>query len=360
LEKSGDVDSFRVPVSAGHQLIAAVDSHVLMSKLDAVLRLVTTNGQQLAWNHDFATIDPRLEWRTDYDAEVVVQVFGFPFPATADIRLTGGEGAVYRLHLSVEASRSEPPTARPSTLPVPGSVRAFIDEPGARHRFNLNVEKDEWISTRVAAESLGSPLDAWLAVENSEGKELARNDDAAGSRDPALDWLAPEAGEFVLVVGSLTRNAGPEQCYELTVHRGLPNWETSLAASSVVVKPGTTNEVKITFTRLRGLTNEIQIISENLPEGIACDPVTLPEKNGEVTLSLMAAETVPEWQGPIQFFAHDTVADLRRVIPFRLTTTSVNNGVPGGYRVLLADELDHAWLTVLPKEEEQEAGSDGE
>ncbi|HSH17159.1 MAG TPA: hypothetical protein VLD18_14045, partial [Verrucomicrobiae bacterium] len=38
LEKSGDVDSFRVPVSAGHQLIAAVDSHVLMSKLDAVLR----------------------------------------------------------------------------------------------------------------------------------------------------------------------------------------------------------------------------------------------------------------------------------------------------------------------------------
>ena len=67
LEKSGDVDSFRVRVPAGRQLVAAVDSHVLMSKLDAVLRLVSTNGQQLAWNHDFSTIDPRLEWKADCD-----------------------------------------------------------------------------------------------------------------------------------------------------------------------------------------------------------------------------------------------------------------------------------------------------
>ncbi|HEU0040305.1 MAG TPA: hypothetical protein VFR76_13635, partial [Verrucomicrobiae bacterium] len=62
LEKSGDVDSFLVRVPAGHCLLASVDSHVLMSRLDAVLRLVSTNGLQLAWNHDFATLDPRLDW----------------------------------------------------------------------------------------------------------------------------------------------------------------------------------------------------------------------------------------------------------------------------------------------------------
>jgi hypothetical protein len=38
------------------------------------------------------------------------------------------------------------------------------------------------------------------------------------------------------------------------------------------------------------------------------------------------------------------------VIPFKLTGTTTDNGVPGGYRVLLADETDHAWLTVVPKE----------
>ena len=123
LDKSGDVDSFRVHVPAGHQLTAAVESHVLMSKLDAVLRLVTTNGQQLAWNHDFATIDPRLEWQADADTEVIVQVFGFPFPATASIRLTGGEGAIYRLHLSVDELNSGQKTPCPSELLLPGFVR---------------------------------------------------------------------------------------------------------------------------------------------------------------------------------------------------------------------------------------------
>jgi len=38
------------------------------------------------------------------------------------------------------------------------------------------------------------------------------------------------------------------------------------------------------------------------------------------------------------------------VIPFKLTGSITDNGVPGGYRVLLADETDHLWLTVLPKE----------
>lgn len=355
LDKSGDVDSFRVRVPAGHKLIAAVDSYVLMSKLDAVLRLATTNGQQLAWNHDFATIDPKLEWQTAVDTEVVVQVFGFAFPATASIQLTGGEGAIYRLHLSVDEPGSEPASTRPSELSLPGSLHAFIDEPGALHRFKLKLAKDEWISAGVAAESLGSPLDAWLAVENGEGKELTRNDDADGSRDPALDWKAPEDGEFALVVGSLTRNAGPDQLYELNAKRTTPDWQASLSASSLAAKPGTTNELKLTFTRLRGFTNEIQVVAATLPDGVTCEPVTVPEKSGEVTLNLISAKNTPEWQGPIQFFAHDTVADTRRVIPFKLTATSVNNGVPGGYRVLLIDELDHTWLTVLPKGEENKS-----
>ena len=41
------------------------------------------------------------------------------------------------------------------------------------------------------------------------------------------------------------------------------------------------------------------------------------------------------------------------MIPFKLTGITTDNGVPGGYRVLLADETDHAWLTVLPKESEK-------
>lgn len=359
LDKSEDVDSFQLKVPAGHRLIASVESYVLMSKLDAVLRLVDTEGHQLAWNHDSATIDPRLDWWSEEDTDVVLQVFGFAFPATASVRLTGGSGAIYRLHLSItNGPGTEPARERPSKLSLPSSVRANFREPGAQHRFKLPVLKDERISIRADAESLGSPLDAWLAIENGEGKQLARNDDANGSRDPAIDWKATEDGEHTIVIGSLTRNVGTEFFYELHVQSAVPDWSTSLSVSSLVAKPGSTNEVKLTFNPLRGFTNEIRFIADNLPEGVTCVSVTAPGKGGEVKLSLVTCETAPEWQGPIRFFVHDTVADIKRVIPFTLTATSVNNGVPGGYRVLLAEELDHAWLTVLPKEDEQSESDD--
>lgn len=350
LGKSGEVDSYLVHVPAGHRLLASVDSHVLMSWLDAVLRLVSTNGQQLAWNHDFATVDPRLEWRTDAAAPVVVQVFGFPFPATAEIRLAGSDGAIYRLHLSVVETQLAQTNERPSELSLPASVRSFFAEPGAPHRFRVKLAKDDWISMAVAAEALGSAVDAWLAVENSAGKELTRNDDADGSRDPALDWKAPEDGEFALLVGALTRNAGPGQYYELTVRRAAPDWRASLLASSLVVKAGTTNEFKLTVSRLCGLTNELQVVAQKLPEGVTCEPVLVPEKGGEVKLNLVGGEAAAAWRGPIQVIARDTSNSTERVIPFKLTGSTTDNGVPGGYRVLLAEETYDAWLTVLPKE----------
>jgi len=353
LEKNGDVDSYLVRVPAGQRLLASVDSHVLMSRLDAVLRLVSTNGQQLAWNHDFATIDPRLEWRANAETSVVVQVFGFPFPANAEIRLAGGDGAIYRLHLSVAETKPAETNERPSELSLPAAVHSFFAEAGAPHRFKVKLAKDDWISATVAAEALGSPVDAWLAVENNAGKELTRNDDANDSRDPALDWKAPEDGEFALVVGALTRNIGPEQHYELTVRRAAPDWRASLSASSLVLKAGTTNELKLTLTRLRELTNALQVVAQKLPEGVTCEPTQVPEKGGEMKLNLMAGEAAAAWQGPVQILARDTSSRKERVIPFKLTGATTDNGVPGGYRVLLADETDHAWLTVLPKEPEK-------
>jgi hypothetical protein len=243
-------------------------------------------------------------------------------------------------------------------LSLPATVRSFFAEPGAPHRFKVKLAKDDWISATVAAEALGSPVDAWLAVENSAGKELTRNDDADGSRDPALDWKAPEDGEFTVVVGALTRNIGPEQHYELTVRRAAPDWRASLSASSLVMKAGTTNELKLTVTRLRGLTNELQIVAQKLAESVTCEPALVPEKGGEVKLNLVSGEAATAWQGPIQILVRDTSSGAERVIPFNLTGATTDNGVPGGYRVLLADETDNVWLTVLRKETPKTAAAE--
>jgi hypothetical protein len=238
LEKSGDVDSYAIALLAGQTLEARVDSFVLMSRLDAVLRLVTTNGHQLAWNHDFATIDPRLTWTATNDQTVVVQLFGFPYPATADVRLFGGEGAIYRLHLLSPGGISTPGPAPdltaepPAVVTLPFKAGSTIQKPGQLSRVRLQTKQAGWIAAEVRAESLGSPLDAWLRVEDQDGKQLHHNDDARGGRDPHLEWRAAANGDYTVVVGSLTRQADAGQRFELRLQPVEPDFEAVVATSS--------------------------------------------------------------------------------------------------------------------------------
>jgi hypothetical protein len=356
LEKSGDVDSYAIALLAGQTLEARVDSFVLMSRLDAVLRLVTTNGHQLAWNHDFATIDPRLTWTATNDQTVVVQLFGFPYPATADVRLFGGEGAIYRLHLLSPGGISTPGPAPdltaepPAVVTLPFKAGSTIQKPGQLSRVRLQTKQAGWIAAEVRAESLGSPLDAWLRVEDQDGKQLHHNDDARGGRDPHLEWRAAANGDYTVVVGSLTRQADAGQRFELRLQPVEPDFEAVVATSSLAVKPGTTNELKVKVTRLRGFTNDLQVLATNLPPGTTCAPVPASEQGGAVTLWLVAESTAMPFQGSFQLIARDVPAGHERFVPFILTGSTTDNGVPGGYRTLLADRTESLWLTVLPAE----------
>jgi len=100
LEKSGDVDSFAVRLEAGQTLVASVEAFTLASPVDAVVRLVDDRGVQAAWNHDGRTLDPFLAWTAKSTGTYVLQVFGFLYPAQSEVRFTGNDKCVYRLHLS--------------------------------------------------------------------------------------------------------------------------------------------------------------------------------------------------------------------------------------------------------------------
>ena len=75
-------------------------------------------------------------------------------------------------------------------LPVPGAITGRIGAVGEVDRFRFEATGGERLVFRVDAARLGSSLDAWLAVETVDGKELGRNDDADGP-DPRLEWTAP-------------------------------------------------------------------------------------------------------------------------------------------------------------------------
>jgi hypothetical protein len=346
LDKTGDVDSFALHLRVGEWLDARVDSYTMMSKLDGVLRLVTTNGEQLAWNHDFVTLDPRLIWRATNDGPFVLQIYGFAHPATSDVKLYGGDSAFYRLHIAAfgRDPLKDYAESAPSLLEVNSVMLTNIEQ---GHEFTASA--DQFLQVKVAAAVLGSALDAWVRVEDPAGKELARNDDAEGGRDPSLEWKAPTNGVYRAVVGSFTHRSGPDYHYRLRIQPLAPDFRGRLAANSLVVTPDSTNTIKVNVKRLRGHTNELFVSVPDLPDGITAVSTNVSSAGGEVNLQLVAATNALPFSGPIQVALSDGATKQRRIVPFMLTSRSEDNGVPGGYSALLIDHLDDLWLTVKPR-----------
>ncbi|MDB6031234.1 MAG: Peptidase domain protein [Verrucomicrobiales bacterium] len=424
LDKSGDVDSYALQLEKNQTLIASIESFVLMAPVDAVLRIVDTNGLQVAFNHDDGrTLDPFLTWTAERAGTYIVQVFGFAYPAGSEVRFTGGNTCVYRLHLSrgpyvhhvlplglqrdkaatlqlfgwnleSESQRKLPytpssadkrfftigPPTVENTLAIPllnfpelretepnntsntaqqvempCAITGRIEKPGDIDVFQVHAKKGEPWRFQVQSASLGFLLDAWLKVEDEQGKELAKNDDAGGS-DPLLEWAAPTNGNYLLSIGNVVHRGGPDYLYHLICERAAPDWKATVASSSFSVKPGSTNEIKVTLKRLNAFKKKIKFELRGLPEGLKSEPVGLAEKAAEASLKLIASDKAAPFAGPIRIlgFPSEEATNSKPVLN-EFTVTSLNNGVPTGYNRLVVENTDQIWLTVLPKPVEKPA-----
>jgi hypothetical protein len=415
LEKSGDVDSFGVELAAGQTLVASVEAFTLASPVDAALRVVDSRGVQVAFNHDGITLDPFLAWTAKSTGSYIVQVFGFAYPAESDVKFTGNNKCVYRLHLSrgpwlrhtlpLGAKRGTRTRLRVagwnmgpqgeitydgSSLPVdvtqatlclpdfdnwltfpigdgpelmeqepndvvsdaqrldaPSALTGCIDKTGDEDRFSFAAAKDEKFLIDVQSASLGFPLDAWLKVENSEGKELAKSDGSARS-DPKLEWTAPKDGIFVAAVGNVLHRGGADYFYRLTVRRAAPSVKVNASETAFTIAPGKSNDLKITVKRLHGFKAKLTLSAKDLPDGLTLEPADVPEKSGDISLKLIASAEARPFSGPIQIVATETESGSEHRAAADLTSSTVNNGVPGGFTQLIIETTDQLWLTVLP------------
>lgn len=416
LNKSGDVDAFAVQLAAGQTLIAAVEANILASPVDAVLRIVDTRGVEVALNHDRGrSLDPFLAWTANVAGTYVVQIFGFAQPATADVKFTGSDACVYRLHLSggpqarhtlplgiqrehlakrrvvgwnlggladrevelegialatdaAQATWQNAVFGNAITLPVgagpellesdviarvadqpalvaPFAITGRIDQLGEEDRFRFSATKGEKLVLEIKSASLGFPLDAWLAIQNSAGKELVRNDDGT-SADPFLEWTVPAAGAYVAIVGSVLQRAGADHLYRLSVQAGEPRFFGVIAETGFTVEAGKTIKVKATARRVQGFKAKLTATFANLPEGVTSSPVEFGSSEKDVTLELAAAPDAPAFQGPVQVHFRDDISEQIHPGIYELVSATLNNGVPQGFRELVIPSTNQLWLTV--------------
>ena len=417
------MDSFAVTLEAGQTLIAWLEAYTLASPMDAVLRLVDPRGVQLALNDDDGrTLDPLLAWTANSAGTYVLQVFAFAYPAGSDVKFTGGNACVYRLHLSrgrclrhalplgvqrsvrtklrlfgwntsnvepefefdgtglpaetrlatlaipdfensltlpvgdgPELIEREPNNWRDEAMPldVPSAITGCIDKPGDEDRFTFSAKKSDKLLLEVQSASLGFPLDARLKIEDAKGKELAKKDDRV-SADPALEWTAPEDGTFFAVVGNVLHRGGRDYLYRLSISRAGPAVKAVAANNAFTIEPGKTNDIKINLTRLYGFQSKLTLSVNGLPEGLAAEPNDVSEKSGEVLLKLAASAEAKPFSGAIQIALTEVESGIAHRVNSELISSTVDNGVPQGFRKLAIESTDELWLTVLPAPAKQE------
>ena len=237
--------------------------------------------------------------------------------------------------------------AEANPIDMPGAVSGCIEKAGDEDRFRIEGRKDEKFLLEVQSAALGFPLDAWLELEDLEGKELAKNDDSGGA-DPKLEWTPATNRAFVAVVGNVLQRGGSDYLYRLNIRRATPALKINVSETAFTITAGKTNQLKVTVKRLNGFKRELDVSVRGLPEGLEALPVEIPEKDGDFSIQLVALAEVKPFSGPLQIIATEVESQKEHRAVADLTSSSVNNGVPGGFNKLILETTDQIWLTVLP------------
>ncbi len=236
--------------------------------------------------------------------------------------------------------------AQAQNMIVPGYMSGRIQQIGDVDRFGFETKKGQKWEVAVQSDKLGFPLDATLRIEDSTGKELAKNDDANNSADPSLVWTAPADGKFIAVVSSLLRQGGSNYIYRLSVTEPKPGFRATVAANNFNVSPGKTNEIKVTVTKLHGHDKPLVIAANGLPKGVSLVAGEVPAKGGEVAIKLVAQADAKPFSGIFTLAVNEQAARTNGFAVFEMISRGIDNGVPQGYTTLVIEQTESLWLTV--------------
>ena len=97
---------------------------------------------------------------------------------------------------------------------LPATINGSIANAAESDFFRMKAKKGEHLILDVNAYRSGSALDSSLAVLDKTGKELARNEDAAGL-DSILEFKVPEEGEYIVELRDFRYQGGGNYKYRL-------------------------------------------------------------------------------------------------------------------------------------------------
>lgn len=356
-----DVDVYRVTIAQGETLVFAAAAGSIGSALTPVLTLRDAAGHDRAFAAALRQPDALLTFTAPQTGDYFLQVRDLRYQGSANhyYRLTAGkipavtsvfplggttgsalnlaldgvnlppfapwtppprsaETSYARLPLThvgsprlevgpfpemVEGEQNDlPASAQAVTLPVTINGRIYVPYSTLSDVdcFRFTAAKGNTIAIEVIAARLGSSLDAVLTVQDKSGKELANKDDLHG-RDPALNFTAPEEGEYIVRVRDLNGHAGKAFGYRLRLAPAVPDFQLAFHPDCLAVAPGDRVPFTVTTTRQNGFDNEITLSFEGLPPGVRLiGPTVIAKGQNAVTLLATADAGTPVALSPLR------------------------------------------------------------
>lgn len=233
-----DVDMYSLSLQQGESISIDIDTPDT-SNLNPILRVFNSNGGEVAFNNDniaggeVESADPFLNFTAPFSSQYYIGVSDlnndFYSAFASETGLEAGATGSYNIEINstnVTPEALEDPTNDILDTAVTlnleegvGSVEGVIGDhpdfptvPGLDvDLYQVELGANERIAIEIAAETLKSPLDSNLRFFDSEGTEIAFNDDFNGL-DPFIQLEVEAAGTyFIGVSGQGNDSYDPEE-----------------------------------------------------------------------------------------------------------------------------------------------------
>ena len=178
------------------------------------------------------------------------------------------------------------------TLPV--VINGRINHPRDIATFSFSCRAGEKIVAEIYARRLNSPLDSWLKVVDSNGHQLAFNDDiedkGAGllthCADSRLTFTAPANGLYYALLGDAQGNGGPEYSYRLRISDPIPDFALRIVPSGINARPGVTVPVTVYALRKDGFAGDISLTLKGASSGFILNGGRIPGGQDKIRATL--------------------------------------------------------------------------
>jgi len=300
-------DLYRITAKKGDRLSIEVVAQRIGSPLDPLLRLLDTQGRELAVNDDAPGLgaDARIDFHCPKTGEYLIEV--------RDTQHAGGARHGYRLRVgdalptplqfltSPEVSKLTEPLyplrsadevepndndAHAQLIRLPVELAGRFDQPGDRDVFEFQAGKGERMVFAGRTRSLGSPCDLFLQLQTTNGNKIAEANATAADEGILTNRFNAD-GIYRLVVEELNRNGGPAFAYRVAARELKPGFALSTETERLSVPAGDSIEIEVKPER-RDYDGPIQLAVVGLPEGFSVSNVVITAKTNATRLRISA------------------------------------------------------------------------